>query len=57
MKYTDEELLGTSNARQGLYRMCKYPTINFLLSPKILATRQGDRLGLINPLEYYLSKL
>ena len=57
MKYTDKELLGISNARQGLYRMCKHPTINFLLSPKILATRKGDRPGLVNPLEYYLSKL
>lgn len=57
MKYTDKELQGISNARQGLYRMCKYPTINFLLSTKILATRKGDRPGLVNPLEYYLSKL
>ena len=57
MKYTDKELLEISNARQGLYRMCKHPTINFLLSPKILATRKGDRPGLVNPLEYYLSKL
>ena len=57
MKYTDKELQGISNARQGLYRMCKYPTIKFLLPPKILATRKGDKLGLVSPLEYYLSKL
>lgn len=55
--YTDKELLGTANARQGLYRMCNYPIINFLLSPKILETRKGDRPGLVNPLNYYLSKL
>ena len=55
--YTDKELLGIANARQGLYRMCSYPIINFLLSPKILETRKGDRPGLVNPLNYYLSKL
>lgn len=55
--YTDKELLGIANARQGLYRMCNYPIINFLLSPKILETRKGDRPGLVNPLKYYLSKL
>ena len=55
--YNDKELLGIANARQGLYRMCSYPIINFLLSPKILETRKGDRPGLVNPLNYYLSKL
>lgn len=55
--YTDKELLGIANARQGLYRMCNYPIINFLLSPEILETRKGDRPGLVNPLKYYLSKL
>lgn len=54
---TDKDILGIANARQGLYRMCNYPIINFLLSPKVLATRKGDRPGLVNPLKYYLSKL
>lgn len=54
---TDKEILGIANARQGLYRMCNYPIINFLLSPKVLATRKGDRPGLVNPLKYYLSIL
>lgn len=56
-KITDKDILGIANARQGLYRMCNYPIINFLLSPKVLATRKGDRPGLGNPLKYYLSKL
>lgn len=56
-KYKDKELLGIANARQGLYRMCNYPIINFLLSPKMLETRKGDRPGLVNSLKYYLSKL
>ena len=53
----DKDILGIANARQGLYRMCNYPIINFLLSPKVLETRKGDRPGLVNPLKYYLSKL
>lgn len=57
MKYTNEEILGISNARQGLYRMCNHLIINLLLSPKVLATRKGDRPSLVNPLNYYLSKL
>ena len=44
-KYTNEEILGIANARQGLYRTCNIPIINFLLSPKVLATRKGDRPG------------
>lgn len=59
MKYTDKELLGIANARQGLYRKCNYPIINFLLSPKILATKNTsrNRPALIDPYLYYLSKL
>ncbi len=55
--YTEKELLGVVNARLGLYRMCNYPIINFLLPPKLLETRQRDSHGLFNPLKYYLSKL
>ncbi len=56
--YSDKELLGISNARQGLYRMCNYPIINFLLSPKILSTKNNkkNRPGLVDPYSYYLSK-
>lgn len=59
MKYTDKELLGIANARQGLYKRSNYPIINFLLSPKVLATRnmKKNRLGLVDPYTYYLSKL
>lgn len=54
---SNKDILGIANARQGLYRMCSHKIINFLLSPKVLATRKGDRPGLVNPLKYYLSKL
>lgn len=40
--FTDKDILGIANARQGLYRMCNYPIINFLLSSNVLATRKGD---------------
>lgn len=55
--FTDKDIFEIANARQGLYRMCNYPIINFLLSPKFLAIRKGDRPGLVNPLNYYLTKL
>ena len=53
----DDEIYGIANARQRLYRMSTHKKINYLISPKILAMKKGDRPGLVNPLEYYLSKL
>lgn len=53
----DDEIFGIANARQGLYRMSTHKKINYLISPKVLAMKKGDRPGLVNPLEYYLSKL
>lgn len=54
---TDEELLRLANARQGLYRLCTHQKINFLIPPKLLEKKTKDRPGLVNPLNYYLSKL
>jgi hypothetical protein len=56
-KFTDKELLGIANARQGWYRMSRHQTINFLISPEVLAKKKTDRPGLVNPLSYYLRKL
>ena len=52
----DERIYSTANTRLGLYRQTKGNTINFLLSPRVLSMKSKDRLGLINPLEYYQSK-
>lgn len=57
LSITDKQIYGIANARQGLYRMCTHPTINFLITPKLLSTKTKDRPGLVNPLSYYLSKL
>lgn len=53
----DPELIRqTANSRLGLYRTAGMSTMNFLLSPKVLETGKGERPGLVNPLNYYLSK-
>ncbi len=54
--FTDEHIFKVANSRLGWYRRCGLDVVNFLLSPKVLAIRKGDRPGLVNPLEYYLSK-
>jgi len=55
-RLTDEEIYSTANTRLGLYRQCGMRTMNFLLSPSVLAMKNGDRPGLVNPLNYYLSE-
>lgn len=50
----DESIFSTANARVGLYKQAYGYVVNFLLGPNVLATRKGDRPGLVNPLEYYL---
>lgn len=52
--FSEEEILKVANSRLGWYRQCGMLVVNFILSPKILAIRKGDRPGLVNPLEYYL---
>ena len=53
---TDEDIRKVSGSRLGWYRRCGWKTVNFLLSPKVLSIKRADRPGLVNPLEYYLSK-
>lgn len=55
-KFTDEQIYSTANTRLGLYRQCGMKTINYLLSPDVLAMKKGDRPGLVNPLNYYLAR-
>ena len=54
--FTDEDIRKVSGSRLGWYRRCGGKTANILLSPKVLAIKRADRPGLVNPLEYYLSK-
>ncbi|NDO41430.1 hypothetical protein CWE04_02810 [Thomasclavelia cocleata] len=41
----------------GWYRRSGMDIINFILSPKVLGNKKGDRPGLVNPLDYYLKSL
>lgn len=55
----EERIYSIANARQGLYRMAMIQDINYLISPKLLATsnKEKNRPGLVDPYRYYLSKL
>ena len=53
-KFSDEDIYACANTRLGLYRQCGMKTINFLISPKVLAIQKANQPGLVNPLEYYL---
>lgn len=52
--FTDENIYAVANSRLGLYKQANGNTVNFILSPKLLAKEKEERPGLINPLEYYL---
>lgn len=52
--FTSEDIRIVANARLGWYARSSGNVINFLLSPSILATKQKDRPGLVDPLAYYL---
>ncbi len=56
-KFSDEEIYACANTRLGLYRQCGMKTINYLMSPEVLAIGKADKPGLVNPLEYYLREL
>ncbi len=54
---TEEELFKVANSRLGLYKQCAGYVVNYLLSPKVLATANKSRPGLVDPLSYYLNRL
>ena len=52
--FSHEDIFKVANSRKGLYARANGDVVNFILSPKILAIKSGDRPGLVNPFEYYL---
>lgn len=56
-KFSDEEIYKCANTRHRWYRRSGMDVVNFVISPRVLATRKGDRPGLVNPPEYYLKSL
>ena len=57
--FPSEDLFKVANSRLGLYKQCGLSIVNYILSPKILETRNSKRgrPALVNPLNYYLSSL
>ena len=55
-KFSDEAIHKVANTRLGWYRRSTGHVINFLLSPKVLGISKADRPGLVDPLNYYLSR-
>ena len=56
-KFTHDDIFKCANSRLGWYRRSTGNIVNFLLSPTVLGIEKGDRLGLVNPLIYYLEIL
>ena len=52
-----EDIFKIANSRLGLYKRCGMNVINYILSPKLLETKIKNRPALVNPLNYYLSKV
>lgn len=55
--FTDEQIYSVANSGLGLYRQCGMLTVNYILSPKVLAIQNKERPGLVNPYDYYISKM
>lgn len=56
-RFSEEDIYKCANTRVGWYRRSGMNIVNFILSPKVLAIKKGDRPGLIPPLNYYLKSL
>mgnify|MGYP002722076170 FL=1 len=54
--FSDEDIHKVANTRLGWYKRSTGHVINFLLSPKVLGISKADRPGLVDPLEYCLSR-
>lgn len=54
-RFTYEEIGKVSASRLGWYKRANGNVVNYILNPKVLSIKKGNRPGLVNPLEYYLS--
>ena len=54
--FSDEDIRKVANARLGWYKRSAGQVANFLLSPQVLGIKKADRPGLVDPLEYYISR-
>lgn len=56
-RFQHEDIFKCANTRLGWYRRSGLNIVNFILSPKVLGIKKGDRPGLVHPLDYYLKSL
>lgn len=55
--FSHEEIFKVANSRLGWYRKCGMNVVNFIISRDLLENKIKDGAGLLNPLNYYLSKV
>ena len=55
-KFSDEDIHKVASTRLGWYRRSTGHVNTFWLSPKVLGISKADRPGLVDPLNYYLSR-
>jgi len=59
LNFKEEDFYKVGNSKYGPYKRASMNVCNFILSPKVLETpnKKDNRQGLINPYNYYLSKI
>ena len=55
--FDHEAIYKVANSRLGWYRRSGMSVVNFIISKDLLENRIKDGAGLLNPLDYYLSKV
>ena len=55
--FTDEEIYKVGNSRLGWYRQATMYVVNYAIHPKLLKENTKSRTGVVDPLEYYLSRI
>ena len=53
-RFSHEDIFKCANTRLGWYKRSAMDVVNFILSPKVLSIKKGERPSLVNPLNYYL---
>lgn len=49
-RFSHEDIFKCANTRLGWYKRSAMDVVNFILSPKVLSIKKGERPGLVNPL-------
>lgn len=52
--FSHEDIHKVANSRLGWYKRSSMNVVNFILNPRLLEAKIKDRVGLLNPLDYYL---